>query len=115
VQGDDHVFVCQHLSDNTIVLKRLINPGGTTPPVLASTISNPGGTLNITLQKLENGIAYCQFTLSNFSTSKRRRRQSSIASLTQTTSYHPLIATGNLDSSSKFRSYSRKYRLFKCK
>jgi hypothetical protein len=55
----------------------------------------------MTSGKLVDGVVYCEFTLSNFSSSKRRRR--SVFTLTQTASYYPLIATGNLDSSSKFR------------
>ncbi len=69
--------------------------------MLASTISNPGGTFTMTSGKLVDGVVYCEFTLSNFSSSKRRRR--SVFTLTQTASYYSLIATGNLDSSSKFR------------
>jgi len=57
---------------------------------------------NVIRQKLENGIAYCDFTLSNFIDMKRRPRQNDIPELSQTTSYRPLIAFGNMDSSSKF-------------
>ncbi|CAF1221499.1 unnamed protein product [Adineta steineri] len=102
--GEDHVFVCKHLSDNTVALERRINPGGHTPPVLASTIANPGGTLNIITQKLENGIAYCEFTLSNFTSSTRRKRAISV--LSQSTPYYPLIAIGNLDSSNQMMQHT---------
>jgi len=64
-------------------------------------ISNLGGTFNVSREKLENGIAYCDFTLSNFANIRRRSRQNNIPELSQTTSYQPLIAIGNLDSSSK--------------
>jgi hypothetical protein len=80
-------------------MERRINPGGHTPPVLASTIPNAGGTFTITSVRLENGVAYCEFTLSNVGNSKRRRRD--ITSLSDSIQYYPLIATGNLDSSSK--------------
>lgn len=74
---------------------------GHSRPILANTITNPGGIFNISRQKLENGIVYCDFTLSNFVDIKRRRRQNDIPELSQTTSYRPLIAIGNMDSSSK--------------
>ncbi|UJR20943.1 hypothetical protein I4U23_024052 [Adineta vaga] len=95
--GEDHVFVCKYLPTNTVVMERRINPSGSSPPVLASTITNPGGVFNITTQKVENGVIFCEFTLSGFGNAKRRRR--AISSLSQTTSYYPLIAIGNLDSS----------------
>ena len=50
----------------------------------------------------ENGIAYCDFTLSNFVVARRQSRQNSIPELSQTATYQPLIAFGNLDGSSKF-------------
>jgi hypothetical protein len=75
---------------------------GHSRPILVNTISNPGGIFNVSRQKLENGIAYCDFTLSNFVDIRRRRRQNDIPELSQTTSYRPLIAIGNMDSSSKF-------------
>jgi hypothetical protein len=75
---------------------------GHSRPILANTVSNPGGILNITREKLENGIAHCDFTLSNFVELKRRPRQNNIPELSPTNNYRPLIAIGNLDSSSKF-------------
>jgi hypothetical protein len=75
---------------------------GHSRPVLANTIPNPGGIFNVSRQKFENGIAYCDFTLSNFADIRRPRRQNSIPELSQTTSYQPLIAFGNMDSSGKF-------------
>lgn len=74
-------------------------------------MGNPGGILNITSQRLADGVAYCEFTLSSFTGSKRRRR--AISSLSQSTSYIPLIAVGNLDSSSMFIFYFINYFLFK--
>ncbi|CAF1023798.1 unnamed protein product [Adineta ricciae] len=91
--GEDHVFVCKYLSTYNVVVERRINPGGYSPPVLGGA----GGVFNSTTQKVENGVVSCEFTLSGFTSSKRRRR--AIASLSQTTSYYPLIAIGNLDSS----------------
>ena len=78
-----------------MVVERRINPSGQSPPVLGGT----GGVFNSTVQKVQNGVVSCEFTLSGFTSSKRRRR--AIASLSQTTSYYPLIAIGNLDSSSE--------------
>ncbi len=89
------------MSNDTVTVERYINPGGHTPSQPVS--SGEGATFNKTLEKLDNGVADCEFTLSNFSGSKRRRR--SIALLSQSTTYYPLIATGNLDSSSKFIFY----------
>jgi hypothetical protein len=89
------------LANDTVTVGRYINPGGTTPPQVVS--SGEGGTFNKTLEKLDNGIVDCEFTLSNFASSKRRRR--AIALLSQSTVYYPLIASGNLDSSSKFIFY----------
>jgi hypothetical protein len=83
------------------MVERRVNPGGHDYPVLASTISNPGGTFNMTSGKVVDGVVYCEFTLSNFNNSKRRRRDVTI--LAPSTLYYPLIATGNLDSSSKFK------------
>lgn len=74
---------------------------GHSRPVPASTVSNPGGIFNISRQKIENGVVYCEFTLSNFVDIKRRPRQINLPELSLTTSYRPLIATGNMDSSSK--------------
>ena len=91
--------MCRHLADGSVLLDRRINPSGHSPPVSASTIiSNSGGAFNATLQKVEDGTTYCQFTLSNFVTTGRRRRD--IVSLSQATPYYSLIAMGDLDSSS---------------
>lgn len=74
---------------------------GHSRPILASTLGNFGGIFNVTRQKVENGIVYCDFTLSNFATIKRSRRQTDLPELSPTSSYRPLIAIGNMDSSSK--------------
>ncbi|CAF4463078.1 unnamed protein product [Rotaria socialis] len=108
--GHDHVFICQRLNDNTILLGRFINPEGRTRPALASTIVNPGGSFNISLQKFENGITYCDFTLSNFAGTQRRKRQNSFPALSQTASYRPLIAIGNLDSSNNLMQHAQNSR-----
>ena len=64
--------------------------------------------MNTNQEKLENGIVYCDFTLSNFADAKRRpRRQNDIPELSQSVTYRPLIAIGNLDSSSKFIIFNR--------
>ena len=112
MQGEDHVFLCQRLNDDSILLERRINPGDYVMPISTSTMTNPGGIFNATVQKLENGVAYCEFTLSNFDSSTRRQRRD-ISSLSQSTGYRPLIAIGNLDSSSKFTQYhQQQYFLF---
>ncbi|CAF1075530.1 unnamed protein product [Didymodactylos carnosus] len=102
--GEDHVFVCQHLSDNSIVVKRLINPGGHVVPIAAP--SNDGGTFNATQAKIENSVVTCGFTLSNFGSRKKRR--SVIPTLSQTVKYHPLVAVGPLDSSNSMRMHTSK-------
>ncbi|CAF1256178.1 unnamed protein product [Adineta ricciae] len=107
--GEDHVFMCRHLADGSVLLDRRINPSGHSPPVSASTISNPGGTFNVTLQKVEDGTTYCEFTLSNFVTSGRRRRD--IVSLSQATPYYPLIAMGDLDSSNEIMQHKSREAL----
>ncbi|CAF1364790.1 unnamed protein product [Rotaria sordida] len=103
--GEDHVFVCKHLADDTLSIERRINPGSTSPPILASTMRDPGGTLTTSSLKLENGIAYCEFSLSNFTSSKQRRRRD-ISALSQSTTYIPLIAMGDLDSSGEMRQHT---------
>ncbi|CAF1067872.1 unnamed protein product [Adineta steineri] len=108
--GQDHVFICQHLADNTISLQRFLNPDGHARPVLANVLPNVGGTFNVSRQKIENGIAYCDFTLSNFVNAKRQTRQLLIPNLSQTASYQPLIAMGNLDSSNMLIRHARNAR-----
>ncbi|CAF3874465.1 unnamed protein product [Rotaria sp. Silwood2] len=108
--GEDHVFVCKRLSTDKISVDRLANPRGTSPPVLASTMSNLGGTLTSTSLKFDSGVAYCEFTLSNFSGSKRRRRRD-ISPLSQSTTYIPLIAIGDLDSSNNMIMHTSRIAL----
>ncbi|CAF1516186.1 unnamed protein product, partial [Didymodactylos carnosus] len=94
--GDDHVFVCEHLSNNTIDMKRKINPGGYVIPLDAPT--NSGGTFTITQTKFENSVVTCEFILSNFITNEQGNNgQSTIPTLSQTVQYYPLIAIGYLD------------------
>ena len=54
-------------------------------------------------EKFENGMAYCDFTLSNFVV---KRRQNNIPELVQNAVYRPLIAIGNLDSSSNLTFFN---------
>ncbi len=82
-----------------MTVDRRVNPGGHSPPVLASTIPTAGGTFTATSTKLDNGVVNCAFSLSNFGGSKRRRRD--ISPISPSTPYYPLIAFGNLDTSSK--------------
>ncbi|CAF2528732.1 unnamed protein product [Rotaria sp. Silwood2] len=93
--GQDHVFVCKRSANDKISVVRGINPLGNSPTVLGGTTANLGGKLTPTLLALRNGVAYCEFNLSNFSASKRRRR--AIAKLSQSQPYSTLIAIGNLD------------------
>ena len=81
-----------------ITIERYVNPS--TPPYSQPAGSEQGGTMAPISTKLDNGAVSCEFTLSNFPNSKRRRR--ALALLSQSTSYQPLIAIGNLDSSSKY-------------
>ncbi|CAF3560781.1 unnamed protein product [Rotaria sp. Silwood1] len=104
--GDDHVFVCQRLNDDTIQLQRFINPGGYSSPTIATADSNYGGIFKVTRVALNNGMVYCEFTLSNFTTTTGRRRKRSISILSQNTQYRILTAVGQLDSSSSLLQHS---------
>ncbi|CAF0806484.1 unnamed protein product [Didymodactylos carnosus] len=105
LMGNDHVFVCQHLANNTVAVKRLINPGGHSQSIDAPPSS--GGTLTPNQWKVENGVVTCEFTLSNFDVSEKRwKRQESIAALSQTAQYYPLIAIGALDTSNTMQRHS---------
>ncbi|CAF3162644.1 unnamed protein product [Rotaria sp. Silwood2] len=97
--GQDHVFVCRRAANDKISVARGINLLGNTPTVLAGTTTNLGGKLTPTSLALRNGIVYCEFNLSNFSRSKRQRR--AVSPLSQSKTYFPLIASGNLDRSGK--------------
>ena len=90
--------MCKRLNTDTVTVERLINPGGYVFPEAYTSAS--GGTFNMTLGRVVDGVVYCQFTLSSFTSSGRRRRDT-VTALSQSTSYYPLIAIGNLDSSSK--------------
>ncbi|CAF5040419.1 unnamed protein product [Rotaria sp. Silwood1] len=108
--GEDHVFVCKRSANDQISVVRGINPLGRLSTVLFSTTANLDGTLTPTSLALNNGVTYCEFTLSNFGGSKWRRRD--LFPLSQSTTYIPLVALGNLDKSGKFKLYSIKYLLF---
>ncbi|CAF5051303.1 unnamed protein product, partial [Rotaria sp. Silwood1] len=108
--GEDHVFVCKCSANDQISVVHGINPLGRLSTVLFSTTANLDGTLTPTSLALNNGVTYCEFTLSNFGGSKWRRRD--LFPLSQSTTYIPLVALGNLDKSGKFKLYSIKYLLF---
>ena len=91
-------------------MERYINPNGHQYPTPVSPTDNQGGTFNITQTKSENGEVYCEFTLSNFDSSNRLTVRA-ISTLSQSTTYHPLIAVGNLDSSSKLIFHSILYKI----
>ena len=73
---------------------------GKAPPVAVAANSN-GGLFTVTGELFNDGSIRCSFTLSDFTSKKRERRQSTIPSLSQTASYYPLIAIGDLSSSSE--------------
>ncbi|CAF2646719.1 unnamed protein product [Rotaria sp. Silwood2] len=98
-QGNDHVFVCERFNNDTIQLQRFINPGGYSSPILVTTNSDYGGIFQVTRVALNNGVVYCEFTLSNFTTTTGRRRKRSISLLSQNIQYYILTVIGNLDSS----------------
>ncbi|CAF4807799.1 unnamed protein product [Rotaria sp. Silwood1] len=97
--GEDHVFMCQRLNDDTIQLQRFINTGSYSFPTIVTADSNYGGIFKVTRVALNNGMVYCEFTLSNFTTTASRRRKRSISLLSQNIQYHILVAVGRLDSS----------------
>ncbi|CAF2648320.1 unnamed protein product [Rotaria sp. Silwood2] len=68
--------------------------------------SNYGGTFQVTQVALINGVAYCEFTLSNFTATTSRRREWSISLLSQSIQYHLLVALGPLDSSNSLLQHS---------
>ena len=84
--------------NDTVDVNRYINPSGHDRPVLAG--SEQGGTFIAEQQIFENGVVYCQFTLSHFTTSLTKEFEG-IRKLSQSTRYHPMFAIGQLDSSSK--------------
>ncbi|CAF1556880.1 unnamed protein product [Didymodactylos carnosus] len=96
--GDDHVFVCQYLADNSAIVKRMYNPDGHTPPRDAETAD--GGAFANATGRVENGLVTCEFSLSSFSS--RHKRQDTAKVLSQTTQYYPLFAVGVLDNNSKY-------------
>ncbi|CAF1125050.1 unnamed protein product, partial [Didymodactylos carnosus] len=94
--GEDHIFVCQHMTDNNVTIKRMINPRGYSRPIDAHLTS--GGIFTPQETGLQDGVVICLFTLGNFTESKRRsKRQTNGPVLLQTEQYHPLIAIGALD------------------
>ncbi|UJR28575.1 hypothetical protein I4U23_009808 [Adineta vaga] len=97
--GEDHVFICQRLADNTISLQRTVNPGGHGRPQLPGPSSDLGGIFNVTRERIDDGIIHCDFTLSNFANTTRQSRQITFSVLSPTTNYYPLIAIGNMNSS----------------
>lgn len=103
MQSDDHVFLCSHLADDSFSLRRYVNPNDYSAPQIVSNSDYVGGIFTLIRQRVEDGIAYFDFTLSNFANGGggRRRRQISVTPLSQTTAYYPLVAFGHLDSSGK--------------
>ncbi|CAF4716436.1 unnamed protein product, partial [Rotaria sp. Silwood2] len=101
----------QRLSDDTIQLQRFINPGGYSSSTIITADSNYGGTFTVTRVALNNGVAYCESTLSNFTTTMGRRRKRSISLLSQSTQYRILMITRHLAGSSRVLFFSQKLYL----
>jgi len=101
--GEAHVFICRRLANDTVDVNRYINPHDHSRPVLAG--SEQGGTFMVEQQIFENGVVYCQFTLSNFTTSVVKELEG-IQKLLQSTRYHPLFAIGQLDSSNELKQHA---------
>ncbi|CAF1563639.1 unnamed protein product, partial [Didymodactylos carnosus] len=93
LMGQDHVFFCQYLANGTVAVKRAYNPGNHTRPIDILN-SSAGGTFSSGQTKVENGEVTCQFTLSNFVTEPRAKRQVTSTILSQTLEYILLIAIG---------------------
>ncbi|CAM4934793.1 unnamed protein product [Rotaria socialis] len=94
--GNDHVFVCQRLSDDTILLQRFINPDGHAATTIVTAGSNLGGIFQVNSVSFNNGIIYCEFSLSNFTATTSRRRKRSVTLLSQSTQYQIIVAIGPL-------------------
>ncbi len=90
--------MCQRLANDTIVIKRYINPGDHDPPVSAG--SEDGGFFTSGPSQNNNGVITCQFNLSNFTTQTFGKLKNPLP-LSQSGNYYPLFAVGLLDSSGK--------------
>jgi hypothetical protein len=93
------VFVCRRLANNTVDVNRYMNPGNHSRPVPAGTAQ--GGVFMVEREVYDAGVVICQFTLSNFTTATTASANE-VPTLSQSTPYHPLVAIGALDSSSKY-------------
>ncbi len=90
--------MCQRLANDTIVIKRYINPGDHQDPEPAG--SEDGGFFTSGPSQYINGVITCQFTLSNFTTQTFGKLKNPLP-LSQSGNYYPLFAVGLLDSSGK--------------
>ncbi|CAM4749259.1 unnamed protein product [Rotaria magnacalcarata] len=104
--GNDHVFACQRLSDDTILLQRFINPDGHAATTMVTADSNLGGIFQVNSLSFNNGIIYCEFSLSNFTVPAGRRRKRSVTLLSQSTPYQILVAVGPLAGSNSLVQHS---------
>jgi len=100
--GESHVFICRRLSNDTVDVNRYINPRGHSRPVPAG--SEQGGVFTVESQGIENGVVFCQFTLSNFSLNDDEK-STAIQPLSQSTPYYPLFAIGQLDASNNLKQH----------
>jgi hypothetical protein len=90
--------MCKRLANDTIVLNRYMNPGGHEHPQHAG--PEEGGVLTLGAQTLVDGVATCQFNLSNFM-NQNSVQLKALRPLSQTGSYYPLFAVGVLLNTSK--------------
>ena len=93
--------MCKRLTNDTVIIKRYANPGNRGdhhPPEPAG--SERGGQFTPLPSQFVDGLAICQFTLSNF-TSQTLKRVEALNPLSQSGSYHPIFAVGLLDANSK--------------
>ena len=75
-----------------------MNPGWHLHPVPAGTAQ--GGVFTAEKATFDAGIVICQFTLSNFTTMEITN-SNDVPILSQSILYHPLVAIGPLNASSK--------------
>lgn len=96
-KGQTHVFMCKRLADDTVVINRYANTGDPhdhEPPEPAGI--ERGGLFTPLPSQFLDGIVICQFTLSNF-TSPTFKQFNGLDPLSQSRSYHPIFAVGDLD------------------
>jgi hypothetical protein len=106
--GENHVFICKRLANDTIVVNRYINPHEHHEPVPAG--DEQGGTFTPGQQQFDEGVVICRFTLSKFAT-QTLAQPNAILPLSQSTPYHPKFAVGILDDTSEPQQHNYTARL----